>query len=944
MLTRKVRFGRARVRSLTPAAVLTLLAGLGFTAVLVVGMVDAERERARSEFLQRAEIRNATVTRSFGDALDVLQAANALFSSVGIASREEFGAFTRPLLANHPYLQAVVFHRMVSSDERAAFEAENQHFRPGFEIRERRANGASVTFVRAAQRPRYLVVDYIEPLAGNEDTLGYDAFSFAQQAVTFMRAIDTGQPSSSLMVPLLQHRDHLGFLLMMPVYRPGASLANAAARSDAALGDTAVVIDVAALVGSNLAKSNMLVRNGLRIELYGPGPDGPQLAYFHDALARTSRPPWHAWLGDTLFTNRHAFEIAGMPWELRITGRSSEMAGSAGALIALVLGCLVSLATSAYVQSRVKRTRRIEALVESRTADLHDALDALRLYRRAIDASANAIVLVSATRPGYPIEYVNPAFERIRGYTAAEAVGRGLLELGAREPDQAAVAELRAAIRERREGHVSMRLNCRDGREMHAEVYIAPVNNEDGVTTHFVMTQYDVTMAKRYEAELEARARFDTLTGLANRSLLHDRIENAINLAGGRGTVWVAALDLDHFKFVNDTLGHDAGDELLKAAAQRISAAVERTDTVARTGGDEFVLVLPGRENESGAAATVRAVLQALAHPLTLSGQDLVLTGSAGLAAFPVDGGDAATLIQHAEVAMYRSKELGRNMVQFYMPTMNARARERLALEGALRSALLHDEFELYYQPQVDLETGAVVGVEALIRWRHPSMGMVRPDRFINLAEETGLIVPIGAWVLRTACRQSRAWQHAGLGPVRIAVNLSARQFAEPNLVREIARVLDETGLSAACLEVEITESLVMGDVESAIRTMRELKQMGVQLSIDDFGTGYSSLSYLRRFPVDVLKIDRSFVRDIPFSEDDAALVAAIIELARGLRMRVIAEGVETEAQLDYLRRRGCDEVQGHVYAQAASGAEVERILRTGRHMIPHDADGMSVR
>jgi diguanylate cyclase (GGDEF)-like protein/PAS domain S-box-containing protein len=944
MLTRKVRLGRARARPPTPAAVLTLLAGLGLTAVLVVGMVDAERERARSEFLQRAEIRNATVTRSFGDALDVLQAANALFSSVGIASRDEFGAFTRPLLANHPYLQAVVFHRMVASHERAAFEAENQRFRPGFEIRERRVDGDNVTLVRAAPRPRYLVVDYIEPMAGNEVALGYDLFSFAQQGATFMRAIDTGQPASSLMLPLLQRGDHLGFLLMMPVYRRGVALVNAAARSDAALGDTAVVIDVAALVGTTLAKSNMLVRKGLRIELYGPGLDGPQRAFVHDALDRTSRPAWYAWLGDAVFTNRHTFDVAGRPWELRVIGRSSEMAGSAGPLIALVLGCLVSLATSGYVQSRVKRTRRIEALVETRTADLHDALDALRLYRRAIDASANAILLVSATRPGYPIEYVNPAFERMRGVTASEVIGRGLLDMGNREPDQAGVAELRAAIRERREGHVSMRLRRRDCKDLYAEVYIAPVNNEDGVTTHFVMTQYDVTTAKRYEAELEARASFDTLTGLANRSLVHDRIDNAINLAAGRGAVWVAALDLDHFKFVNDTLGHDAGDQLLKAAAQRICTAVERSDTVARTGGDEFVLVLPGRESESDAAATVQAVLQALAHPLDLLGQELVLTGSAGLAAFPADGNDAATLIQHAEVAMYRSKELGRNMVQFYMPTMNARARERLALEGALRSALVHDEFELYYQPQVDLETGAVVGLEALIRWRHPSMGMVRPDRFINLAEETGLIVPIGAWVLRTACRQSRAWQHAGLGHLRIAVNLSARQFAEPNLVREIARVLDETGLSASCLEVEITESLVMGDVESAIRTMRELKQMGVQLSIDDFGTGYSSLSYLRRFPVDVLKIDRSFVRDIPFSEDDAALVAAIIELARGLRMRVIAEGVETEAQLDYLRRRGCDEVQGHVYAQATSGAEVERLLRTGRHMIPHDAVDMSVR
>ena len=938
MLTRNVRFRRARPRPPTPAAVLTLLAGLGLTAVLVVGMLDAERERAHSEFVQRAEIRAATVTRGFDDALDVLQAANALFASVGMPDRDAFGAFARTLLETHPYLQAVEFHRLVGSTERAAFEAANRDLRPGFAISERVPDGKSFTLRRAAPRPRYLVVDYIEPLAGNELMLGYDAFSFQPQSLTFMQAIDTGIPASSPMLPLLQRHDRLGLILMKPVYRRDAALVTAADRSANALGDTAVVVDVAGLVTSNLARTGMVLRNGVQVRLYGPGLDGPQLAWQDDALEPSARPAWQRWLDGTLFTSVHAFDVAGRPWELRITARASEMTDVGGPLTALVLGCLVSLATSAYVQSRVKRTRRIEALVDQRTADLHEAGDALRLYRRAIDASANAIILISATRPGYPIEYVNPAFERMRGYTAADAVGHGLLEMGAREPDQAAVAELRAAIRERREGHVSMRLRCRDRRELYAEVYIAPVNNDDGVTEHFVMTQYDVTTAKRYEAELEARARFDTLTGLANRALLHDRIENAINLAAGRGTVWVVALDLDHFKFVNDTLGHDAGDQLLKAVAGRISAAVERTDTVARTGGDEFVLVLPGRDNESDAAATVNAVLHALAHPLELHGQDLVLTGSAGLAAFPADGTDAATLIQHAEVAMYRSKELGRNMVQFYMPTMNARARERLALEGALRSALLQDEFELYYQPQIDLLSGTVVGLEALIRWRHPSMGMVRPDRFINLAEETGLIVPIGAWVLRTACRQNRAWQRAGFGPLRIAVNLSARQFAEPNLVRDIARVLEDAELPPACLEVEITESLVMGDVESAIRTMRELKQMGVMLSIDDFGTGYSSLSYLRRFPVDVLKIDRSFVRDIPFSEDDAAMVSAIIELARGLRMRVIAEGVETQAQLDYLRRRGCDEVQGHVYAQASSGADVERILRTGRHMIPQDA------
>jgi diguanylate cyclase (GGDEF)-like protein/PAS domain S-box-containing protein len=559
----------------------------------------------------------------------------------------------------------------------------------------------------------------------------------------------------------------------------------------------------------------------------------------------------------------------------------------------------------------------------------------MNLYLRAIDASANAVILVDATRPGYPIDYVNPAFERMRGYCAAEVLGLRLFDVAEHEPEQAAVAGLLQAMREQREGYATMRLRCKDGSELYADVYVAPVLNERGVPGHFVITQYDVSTAKRYEAELEVRARYDLLTGLANRALLQDRIEAAIALAGTDTAVWVAALDLDHFKYVNDTLGHGAGDEMLKAVALRLQGAVGRADTVARTGGDEFVLVLPGRADESEAATTVQAVLDALAAPLRLHGQELVMTGSAGLAAWPADGNDAAALIQHAEVAMYRAKDLGRNAIQFYTPAMNARARERMALEGALRSALTHGEFELYYQPQVDLLSGSVVGLEALIRWRHPSLGMVRPDRFIHLAEETGLIVPIGAWVLRTACRQSRAWEHAGFGAMRIAVNLSARQFAQPGLVREIEDVLDETGLTPGCLEIEITESLVMEDVEGAIRTMGLLKSMGVKLSIDDFGTGYSSLSYLRRFPVDVLKIDRSFVRDITSSEDDAAMVSAIIELARGLRMRTIAEGVETEAQLDYLKRRGCDEVQGHVYARASSGADVEAMLRTGRQVRP---------
>jgi diguanylate cyclase (GGDEF)-like protein/PAS domain S-box-containing protein len=931
MSTWIARMGRVCPRPPDIAAVLTFVAGVAIAFALAMSLSGAERERARSEFLQRAETRFSAVTNSFGDALDVLQASNALFAAVGDVGPEQFSAFVQPLMQSHPYLEAAVFHRVVEAAGRGAYEAAQARRSPGFRILERGAGGLTV----AGARRRYLVTEYIEPLSGYEGTLGYDALSYAPQLEAFTRAVDSGRAAASPILALAQYRGLTGMVLIKPLYRRGAALPDAAARRANVIGDTAVVLDVPALIGGNLARANLLAPAGVAIELAGMGEGGMLTAYRYDRMDRRAMPAWQGWLGEEVFKSRRPFEVAGQRWELRLAARSTDMGGGAAPLAVLVLGCLLSAALAAWVRSRFRRAGQVEALVERRTADLEQALDQMNLYLRAIDASANAVILVDATRPGYPIDYVNPAFERMRGYRAAEAVGRRLFDEAGHEPDQAAVAGLLQAMRENREGNATMRLRCKDGRELYADVYVAPVLDADGAAGHFVITQYDVSTAKRYEAELEVRSRYDLLTGLANRALLHDRIEAAIALAGSDTAVWVAALDLDHFKYVNDTLGHNAGDEMLKAVAARVQAAVGRADTVARTGGDEFVLVLPGRGDESEAAATVQAVLEALAEPLRLHGQDLVMTGSAGLAAWPADGHDAAALIQHAEVAMYRAKDLGRNAVQFYTPAMNARARERMALEGALRSALHHGEFELYYQPQVDLLSGSVVGLEALIRWRHPSLGMVRPDRFIHLAEETGLIVPIGAWVLRTACRQSRAWQHAGFGALRIAVNLSARQFAQPGLVREIEHVLDETGLAPACLEIELTESLVMEDVEGAIRTMVQLKDMGVKLSIDDFGTGYSSLSYLRRFPVDVLKIDRSFVRDITSSEDDAAMVSAIIALARGLRMRVIAEGVETEAQLDYLKRRGCDEVQGHVYARAVPGADVEALLRNGRQVHP---------
>ncbi|MGH8853391.1 MAG: putative bifunctional diguanylate cyclase/phosphodiesterase, partial [Telluria sp.] len=689
------------------------------------------------------------------------------------------------------------------------------------------------------------------------------------------------------------------------------------------------VLDTGLLVGGSLYAARLLTNGDYTLTLYGYSADGQRVAVYSHPGAPAPQAEWERWFGGNPATITRSFEVAGSRWELQAVRVARRLDGQVGSLSILGYGFVLSMATAALVQQRSARTRRIETQVERRTADLAMTTGALRLHQRAIESAANPILLISATRPDYPIEYANPSCERTLGYGPGELVGLPISSLSRGETDEPGLEELRQALYECREGHALVRQVSRDGRELVSEVYIAPVNDPQGVTEHFVVTTYDVTVAKRYEAELAHRARYDTLTGLANRALLADRIERAIATANGM-PVWVVALDIDHFKLINDTLGRRMGDDALRAIAARIAGSLRQADTAARTGGDDFMLVLCGCADERQAAARVQAVRETIGEPLQQQGHTLVFGSSAGVAGYPVDGEDPETLVKHAEVAMYRAKQTGRNAVQFYAPHMNAHAVDRLALEGALRGALRDHQFELYFQPQVELDSGRVVGTEALIRWRHPDFGTMRPDRFIGLAEETGLIVPIGDWVLRTACLQNRAWQRAGLGPLRIAVNLSARQFSEPDLVQTVRQVLEETGLAADSLEIELTESMMMADVEAAIETMFLLKNMGVKLSIDDFGTGYSSLAYLKRFPVDVLKIDRSFIRDMVISRDGAAMVDAIISLAHGLRMQVIAEGVETLEQLNYLRGCGCDEVQSHIYCRPEPVREVELLLRKG--------------
>ena len=455
------------------------------------------------------------------------------------------------------------------------------------------------------------------------------------------------------------------------------------------------------------------------------------------------------------------------------------------------------------------------------------------------------------------------------------------------------------------------------------------VRDEAGEPRYYSTVVEDISRRKQVEGELLHMANHDVLTSLPNRSLLLDRISQAIAYANRSGEqVAVLLIDLDRFKNINDSLGHDVGDKMITAIARKLIAQVRDVDTVARLGGDEFVILLTDIAHEDAVATLAQQVLEALVQPLTIQGHELYPAGSIGISLYPKDGADSQTLLKNADTAMYRAKDAGRNNFQFYARAMNARALDRLKLEGALRNALLRNEFVLHYQPQMDIASGSIVGVEALLRWQPPGEEMIYPADFIPIAEETGLIVAIGEWVLRTACLQQKAWSRGGLcAPLRVAVNLSARQFKQQDIVKSVSRALEESGCDAQMLELEITESIVMDNPEVAAATLQKLSDMGVHLSIDDFGTGYSSLAYLKRFPIHSLKIDRSFVRDITTDADDAAIAKAVIALAHSMKLRVIAEGVETIEQLDFLRGQRCDQMQGYYLSRPLPAQQLESLV-----------------
>ena len=557
----------------------------------------------------------------------------------------------------------------------------------------------------------------------------------------------------------------------------------------------------------------------------------------------------------------------------------------------------------------------------------------LLISERAIHSSVNAVVITCCKGSDNLIEYVNPAFEQITGYTLAEIKGRDPRFMGLRGCDDEERARVRSALKHKESVRTIMRNVRKNGEVFWNELRIDPVVNEDGKVTHFVGVINDITEARHYERRLHHLAHHDALTGLANRTLLLNRLGEAVEHAIRDGTQGALAfLDLDNFKHINDQFGHEAGDVVLREVATRLRANMRDVDTVARLGGDEFVLLMGDQPSAERLADLIERIRAHLTLPISTAGHEIVPGTSIGIALFPRDGDNADRVMRAADAAMYHAKALGKNNFQFYSPELNLAVHDHLLLEASLTRAIGNHEMLLSYQPKVDLRSGSVVGAEALVRWRHPVHGVTLPGRFIPIAEETGLIVPLGAWVISEACAVLRRLQPLTQADFTISVNLSARQMRQRDFTVQLGRTLARFGVDPQHLELEVTESQLMDQPTEALELLANLKQLGVKLSIDDFGTGYSSLSYLQRFPVDHIKIDRSFLSHLE-REDNAVITRAIIALGHSLRLTVIAEGVETPAQLEFVRAHDCDQMQGHYFSPAVPRSALERILRSGQRL-----------
>ncbi len=875
--------------------------GLGLLLTIVIYGWNSERlERERGHRFEHEAGDAVHLLEAYVDAVgSAMQGLRGLFAVQPDLDRLEFQRYvdSLELVRRYPGLRMIGYAQRVPWAELDGFVAMVRA-----DTRLRPQGYPDFAPKPAGERGEYLLYSFTEPWEGNESLHGVDLYADSEVRASVELARDSGHMVTTRRVRLPGEISGHTYAWRMPVYRGGTVPDMLEARRAAFAGIIGAAVEIDRLFASALPAS---LRERMRIRIVDLGRRGAGL--------QPAEPLYDTHPGETPqpLLRKHRLEVGDHAWRLEFGPRTTAEGWSGWALMPLAVGGLISvllfllLRTSATANARARRlAERITEALRTSEASLAEAQRIAHLGSWRYDTATRTVAWSDET---YRIFGCEPRPLRVEEAFASV------------EPEDLPALCERLARLEAGGGalETEFRILQPGGPRRWVQLRAETAADADGIVQAVAGVVMDITERKRSEERIRELALTDGPTGLPNRELFTEQLDHALKRAAReQRPVALLLLDLDRFKRINDTLGHDGGDRALGDVARRLRGCVRESELLARLGGDEFVVAIEGYRDTPEVDRVAGRLLAELERPLALDGYEFELGGSIGISCFPEDGEDVVTLLKHADSAMYRAKDQGRNTHQYYSAEINARVLERVELEADLRRALERDEFRLEYQPKIDLASGALVGAEVLLRWHHPERGSVPPAQFIPVAEQSGLIVPIGRWVLRSACLQAGVWQARDHRPVPIAVNLSGRQFADRSLYRDVFDILVEAQLSPSCLELEITESTMVQDPAHARDVLGSLKELGIGIAVDDFGTGYSSLAYLKGFPVDVLKIDRSFVRDIPDDPDDTAITRAVVALAHSLRLQVVAEGVETEEQRGFLHQIGCDLGQGYLFAR----------------------------
>ncbi|MDB5797689.1 MAG: diguanylate cyclase [Paucimonas sp.] len=950
------------------AAVLVGVLGLLFTAALFHWVRAWETSVVQGNFQRQAEAAAGSIEKSLAATRDDLTLLRDFFQAQNSeVSRWEFRLFTAPMLRRAPFVKGLAWQRILPDADRATFEKERARDFPGFRIKALHEGQVRI----APQRRQYRIIDYVEPAEIHKSSIGHDVQDIGPvTAGTALLAQRTGQATVTPLM-MLPFTKQYGFLVYMPVYSQGGS-------GEAVAGLVVAIFAVGESVRTTMTSAD--AGSDLELVLYNKDADGWVAAYSTPPSARKRYQPLP--FSSLLYASADLkyvkdFSLLNSEWEIRIASpRPSPMEEHIGSLLTLVAGLIGTLSLAVYTFVLGDMSRRVRLLVAQRTEQLDRAnrrlkedvgareahnrilhmiatgsplvatLDEILLFAAGRLCAARCLVLMfdgTVRAPHLPETLVAAIAARSADFSTLLWSENGKL-LNAIKPNQ---PQLDQATRKWCEllADSGMRsvaawaIASKTGDVLGSFVVFTEAPGmarqvDAGIIdtcTHLVSIMID---SRRVEDRVRHMAHHDELTGLPNRLLFGEYLHQAIGRAQrSQRPVAVMFLDLDRFKNVNDSFGHNIGDGVLCALARNFRSCLRDPDTIARIGGDEFVLMLEDYGDVSHVGEVAQRLVREASAPIEIAGHKCHLGVSIGIATFPADGNDAGTLMKNADTAMYRAKALGRSNYQFYSAEMNVHTLNRIALESGLRQALDRHEIVVHYQPKISIASGRVIGVEALVRWQHVDQGLILPADFVPFAEEIGLISLIGMRVLRSACADIACFRQAGVDVGRVAINLSGIQFNDSHLVSQVRNVIAAAGVDPTVLEFEITESMVMQNRERAIELMQGIRELGIHLAIDDFGTGYSSLASLKRFPVDSVKIDRSFIVDIPNDENGVGIVRAIIAMAHTLDLKVVAEGVETVSQLEVLRKFGCDSYQGYFFSGAMSANDLIALL--GKRAVP---------